>query len=78
MLLSDINQFNSSGSSGGTVDDSVYGPSWNGATSVAPSKNSVFDKIESLITFLPESGVAIININGTNRYFLTSSTNPLP
>jgi len=32
----------------GTVDDTAYGPSWDGITLVAPSKNAVYDKIESL------------------------------
>jgi hypothetical protein len=32
----------------GSVSDDVYGVSWNGVTAVAPSKNAVYDKIESL------------------------------
>jgi hypothetical protein len=32
-----------------SVSDIPYWPSWNGVTNVAPSKNAVYDKIESLI-----------------------------
>lgn len=31
------------------VSDDVYGPSWNGVTDVAPSKNAVYNKIEQLL-----------------------------
>lgn len=34
---------------GGAVSDAAYGVGWNGDTTTAPSKNSVYDKIESLI-----------------------------
>lgn len=33
----------------GKVSDTVYGAGWNGDTSVAPSKNAVYDKVESLL-----------------------------
>ena len=36
-------------SSGGSVSDTAYGGTWNGATTVAPSQNAVYDKIESLV-----------------------------
>ncbi len=32
------------------VSNEVYGPSWDGISGIAPSKNSVYDKIESVIT----------------------------
>jgi hypothetical protein len=32
-----------------TVSDTVYGSGWNGDTTVAPSKNAVYDKIEAVI-----------------------------
>jgi len=32
----------------GTPDDTAYGASWNGDTTTAPSKNAVYDKIETL------------------------------
>jgi hypothetical protein len=36
----------------GKVSDTVYGGSWNGVTTIAPSKNAVYDKIESVVTLL--------------------------
>jgi hypothetical protein len=34
---------------GGTsVSDAVYGAAWDGVTTIAPSKNAVYDKIELL------------------------------
>lgn len=32
------------------VSDDVYGAGWNGITDIAPSKNAVYDKIETLAT----------------------------
>ena len=37
-------------SSGGSVSDVAYGVSWDGNTTDAPSKNAVYDKIESMST----------------------------
>lgn len=31
-----------------SVSDTAYGVSWNGVTDVAPSKNAVYDKIETI------------------------------
>ena len=36
------------GGGGGAISDNPYDASWDGATAVAPSKNAVYDKIESL------------------------------
>ena len=36
------------GGSGASVSDEAYGGSWDGVTDEAPSKNAIFDKIESL------------------------------
>lgn len=33
---------------GGSVSDAAYGVAWNGDTTTAPSKNAVYDKIETL------------------------------
>lgn len=33
---------------GGTISDDAYGAGWNGDTTVAPSKNAVYDKIETI------------------------------
>lgn len=38
---------------GGSVSDTVYGAGWNGDTTVAPSKNAVYDKVESVISTIP-------------------------
>jgi hypothetical protein len=37
-----------SGGGGGSVSDTAYGVSWNGVTTIPPSKNAIYDKIESL------------------------------
>lgn len=34
----------------GLISDEAYGSGWNGVTTEAPSKNSVYDKIESVVT----------------------------
>lgn len=36
------------GGGGASVDDTAYGETWNGDTTTAPSKNAVYDKIETL------------------------------
>lgn len=36
------------GGGGGAVSDAVYGVSWDGDTTTAPSKNAVYDKIQAL------------------------------
>ena len=38
-----------SGGGGGSVSDTAYASSWDGVTTDAPSKNAVYDKIESLL-----------------------------
>jgi hypothetical protein len=40
----------SGGGGGGAVSDTVYGPSWNGSTLVAPSQNAVYDIISSILS----------------------------
>ncbi len=35
---------------GANISDTAYGPSWDGVTTIAPSKNAVYDRIESIIT----------------------------
>ncbi len=37
------------GLGGGSISDTVYGVGWNGDTTTAPSKNAVYDKIETLV-----------------------------
>ena len=36
------------GGGSGSVSDTVYGAAWDGVTTIAPSKNAVYDKIETL------------------------------
>lgn len=36
------------GGGGGSVSDAAYGVAWNGDTTTAPSKNAIYDKIETL------------------------------
>lgn len=54
---------------GGSVSDTAYGSGWNGDTTTAPSKNAIYDKIESLSNNLDGGtassvGVAALAING--------------
>lgn len=46
---------------GSVVSDAAYGAWWNGVTTIAPSKNSVYDYLESLFPgwVVPISGAAI-------------------
>jgi hypothetical protein len=48
------------------VSDTVYGVGWDGVTDVAPSKNAVYDKIESLGASLIQAGNEIFTLSGTN------------
>ena len=34
---------------GGLVNDTAYAASWNGVTTIAPSKNTIYDKLETLV-----------------------------
>lgn len=43
-----------------SVDNTPYWPSWDGVTDVAPSKNAVYDKIQSIISW--EQDVKVWNI----------------
>jgi hypothetical protein len=36
------------GSSGSVVSDAAYGAGWDGVTTIAPSKNAIYDKIQSI------------------------------
>lgn len=57
------------GGGGASVSDTAYASGWNGDTANAPSKNAVYDKIESLANNLDGGnansvGVAALAING--------------
>ena len=41
-------QFVADNSAAASISDTAYGPSWDGDTTTAPSKNAVYDKIETL------------------------------
>ena len=58
----------------GTVSDTAYGASWNGTTTVAPSKNAVYDKIEAAsgdVTAVGDclTGACFEGTTGTNLTF---------
>lgn len=55
------------GSGSASVSDSSYSASWDGDTTNAPSKNSVYDKIETL------GGVSGFTDGGTNVYTTTTT-----
>ena len=43
------------------ISDTAYGSSWNWVTTVAPSKNAVYDKIESVISSIPTNNNQLTN-----------------
>jgi hypothetical protein len=45
-------------------DDTVYGSGWNGVTEVAPSKNAVYDKIESVLSYIDSAVVGLWDDRG--------------
>ena len=58
----------------GSVDDTAYGISWDGVTGVAPSKNTIYDKIETVIAGVgtgatPETFTAV---GGETEWVLTN------
>lgn len=52
---------------GGSVSDAVYGSGWDGDTTTAPSKNSVYDKIETI------TGASQWTTSGSNIYYTTGN-----
>lgn len=44
------------------ADDTAYGVSWNGVTTVPPSKNAVYDKIELLAADISTNAAAIVTV----------------
>jgi len=51
-----------------TVSDTVYGAGWDGDTTVAPSKNAVYDKIESIAS--GGDNIDVNSVGATNANFL--------
>ena len=57
------------------VDDTAYASSWDGVTDTAPSKNAVYDKIQSVVSSIPTVNNATLTIqkNGTNVQTFTAN-----
>jgi hypothetical protein len=56
---------------GGSVSDAAYGAGWNGDTTTAPSKNAVYDKIQTLAGGSQTYSVFVYNSSGSqsgNRF----------
>lgn len=65
------------GAGGASVDDTAYDEStWNGVTTIAPSKNAVRDKIESLVLGSSDS-FRTIAVSGQSDVVADSSTDTL-
>ena len=52
------------------VDDTAYGVSWNGVTTVAASKNAIYDKMETVVL---QSDVDDVPVNGVTNYPISSN-----
>lgn len=59
-------------SGGASISDNAYGSGWNGDTTTAPSKNAVYDKIESLS--IGGSGTVNTGVDGYFSYYPTAGT----
>lgn len=66
---------NDSGFVTNQVSDTAYGSSWNWVTATAPSKNAVYDKIESLAGTIPTVNNATLTISqwGTSKWTFTAN-----
>lgn len=66
-IASTITQYTDALAKVACVSDAVYGVGWNGVTNVAPSKNAVYDKIESLeVGLWTDAGTYIYPLNITD------------
>jgi hypothetical protein len=63
-------------SGGASVSDAVYGVGWNGVTTIAPSKNAVYDKIEALVAggLTDDQTAAEVPVTTTNFSGLFANT----
>src|SRR3989344_1699854 len=57
------------------ISDTVYGAGWNADTTHAPSKNTIYDKIETLGTGTVIS-VSVVTANGVSGSVATATTTP--
>lgn len=53
----------------GKVSDTAYGSGWNGVTSIAPSKNAVYDRLESGLV-----GTTVAYVEKTSTYTISATT----
>lgn len=60
------------GGGGASISDTAYGAGWNGVTTVAPSKNAVYDKMEAVVAAVPVVGYGTTNASG--EILVTSMT----
>lgn len=68
--------YGAGGSGGGSsVSDDLYGAGWNGVTTIAPSKNAVYDKINSMVT-LTDGDKGDVVIGGTGTTMTVESATP--
>ena len=58
-----------------SVDNTAYASSWDGVTDIAPSKNAVYDKIQSVVSSIPTVNNATLTIqkNWTNVQTFTAN-----
>jgi hypothetical protein len=47
------------GGASAVVSDTAYASSWDGVTTIAPSKNAVYDKVETVVNNLPNRNIII-------------------
>lgn len=65
------------------ISDTAYGSSWDGITTVAPSKNAVYDKVNSIDALIPsaatcsnqlaDKGYVNDSINSVTAYYITKN-----
>lgn len=53
---------------GGSISDTVYGVGWDGDTTTAPSKNAIYDKIETLAGGTPGGANTQVQFNNSGAF----------
>jgi len=59
----------------GVISDTAYGPSWDGVTDVAPSKNAVYDKIQPIVVATTFTVYDLGDVSGSVSVDLSLSRN---